>query len=369
MFQALLISNDRESIDTLTPVLSGFGVDLQCCGASEAPCKLAEQRLDAVIVDFDDPQAAARLLQSTSQTGTSPLTISLLTDKSRLRQAFGAGANFVLYKPISSAQAETSLRAAIAVLKRERRRCFRVGVQVPVQIRSAEGSEVEGILLDLSEEGADVLAAQPLCPSARIGVQFTLPHGDLQVETWGEVAWANPNGQSGLRFVDVPEALHKTLASWVVANAPELPPEDAEAIAHCNLTDLSSGGCYVETGSPFPECSGISLTVRAGTLEVHMNGIVRVMHPGFGMGVEFAGGTARQQVSEIITFLTSHAGTKPELAVTPRTLVAGREANSLADDGTLDDPLLELLLDQKPRTQEEFLLALQKQRNEVVAAY
>jgi len=46
---------------------------------------------------------------------------------------FGAGANFVLYKPISVSQAQASLRAATALLKRERRRAFRVPVQVPVR--------------------------------------------------------------------------------------------------------------------------------------------------------------------------------------------------------------------------------------------
>ena len=96
------------------------------------------------------------------------MTVALLNDKTKVRNVFGAGANFVLYKPISVSQAQASLRAATALLKRERRRAFRVPVQVGVEVRVQNGAEMEGILLDLSEDGMDVLTAQSLYPSAPI---------------------------------------------------------------------------------------------------------------------------------------------------------------------------------------------------------
>ena len=107
--------------------------------------------------------------------GNNTVTVALLDDKTKVRHVFGAGANFVLYKPISQQQAEASLRAAIALMKRERRRSFRVPVQLPVKLRVENGAEMEGILLDLSEDGLDVLAAQPLCPAANINARFILP--------------------------------------------------------------------------------------------------------------------------------------------------------------------------------------------------
>jgi c-di-GMP-binding flagellar brake protein YcgR len=54
------------------------------------------------------------------------------------------------------------LRAATALLKRERRQSLRVAVQAAVSIRIDESNTVEGILLDLSTGGMDVLAAKPL---------------------------------------------------------------------------------------------------------------------------------------------------------------------------------------------------------------
>src|SRR6266849_5615063 len=175
--QALLVSKDDETSALLGSVLCEFGLGVQCCGYLDAICRVTEQKFDAVIVDYDDPHSAALVLQNASQasSGNTVVTVALLNDKTKVRHVFGAGANFVLYKPVSQQQAEASLRAAIALMKRERRRSFRVPVQLPVRLRVENGPEMEGILLDLSEDGMDVLAAKPLCPSAIITARFILP--------------------------------------------------------------------------------------------------------------------------------------------------------------------------------------------------
>jgi CheY-like chemotaxis protein len=366
-FQALLVSKDDEATAVLTPILSSSGVAIGCCGYPEAICRLSEEKFDAVIVDFDDPHSATLVLQNANQaaSGNKAVTVALLSDKTKVRNAFGQGANFVLYKPISPEQAEAGLRAAIALIKRERRRSFRVPVQVPVQIRVENGPGLEGIVLDLSEDGMDILAAQPLCPSANVNAHFSLPDGTTEVQTSGEVAWANPNGQAGVRFVDLPESLRSTLKAWVVANAHELPPLDPEPVSQCKLTDLSLGGCYVETESPFPEHSGIILCLKAEGMEVQADGMVRVMHPGFGMGIEFASRTTdeRAQVALFIGFLSSRPGTLPELLITPRTLTASDDYPEGTGKEELEDPLLELLHSHESLNQEEFLQHLRKQRN------
>ena len=125
-------------------------------------------------------------------------------------------------------------------------------------------------------------------------LSFALPD-QTPMDIRGEVAWANPNGESGVRYIDLPENLRQTLKAWVVANAAEFLPEDPDPVSECKLTDLSLGGCYVETESPFPERSGIVLCLKAEDMEVQAEGMVRVMHPEFGMGIEFASGTAEQR--------------------------------------------------------------------------
>ena len=368
-FQSLLVCKDEQTTDVLTSVLAGFGLGVQCCGYPDALCRLTEQKFEAVIVDYDDPHSAALVLQNAYQasSGNHAVTVALLNDRTKVRHVFGAGANFVLYKPISPQQAEASLRAAIALMKRERRRSFRVPVQLPVRLRVENGAEMEGILLDLSEDGLDVLAAQPLCPAARISAQFILPNDGAEIDVRGEVAWANPNGESGVRYTDLADNFRQTLREWVVTNAAELLPEDAEPVSECKLTDLSLGGCYVETESPFPERSGVVLCLKAAGLEVQAEGMVRVMHPESGMGLEFASGTEeqREQVGNFINFLSSRPGTVPKLLITPKALAARNEEDygRPKTAGEPEDLLLDLLNRAGSLSQEEFLHELRQQRS------
>ena len=369
--QALLVSKDDEAAEVLSSILAGFGMAVERFSDSEiALQRLGEQRFDSLIVDFDEPEIARQLLKTLPQAKPGALiTIALLSDPGAIRQILQDGAKFILHKPVAPEQAEGTLRAATSLLRRERRRSYRVPVQAPVQLSVPGGEQIEGILLDLSQTGMDVLAAQPLAPSALIGLRFTLPDGSVEIDAHGEVAWANSNGQSGVRFIDVPESQAEQLKTWVDANTPDTTAEEAEPVSVCKLTDLSLGGCYVETDGPFPEQALVDLCLRAAGIEIHADGMVRVMHPGSGMGVEFPSRTneQRETVAHFIEFLTSRPGTVPELLISPKSLIADAtqfESTIASPDEHMEDPLLELLRNASSLTREQFLAELHAQRSQ-----
>jgi len=144
-------------------------------------------------------------------------------------------------------------------------------------------------------------------------------------------------------------------------------------VPHCKLTDLSLGGCYVETDAPFPERALVDLCLKTDALEVHTEGMVRVNHPGHGMGVEFPSRTAEQraQVGSLIDVLRSSPDKAPELTISPRALVADltqfEHAATLAESSAaepeeLEDQLLELLRRGASLQQDDFLAELRHQR-------
>jgi CheY-like chemotaxis protein len=371
-FLALLVSADSEAAAALAPVLSSFGLGLRCCVYGEAFRELTEQKFDALIVDFEDPQQAALVLQNAylASPRNAAVTVALLSDQTKVRSAFGAGAHFVLYKPISAEHAQASLRAATILIKRERRRSSRIPVQVPVQLL-VTGLALEAILLDLSEEGMELLASSPLCPSAALDLQFRLPGNADPVRLQGEVAWASPNGQTGVRFTDLPDPIRRNLAGWVANNATKLPSEEPDPVASYKLTDISQGGCYVETESPFPEHTVVVLSLQAADSEVQVQGMVRVMHPEFGMGIEFASRTMHEseRLRSLIRFLMDTPGTRPELLITPRGLASGPDLptpDHAANE--LIDPLLDLLRSHELLSQSDFLQQLRQQRRPAEAA-
>jgi len=374
--QALLASSDDAAAEVLSRVLSGYGLGTERISDSEtAMARLEQQKFDALVVDFDDPEAATGILQKAQGLGTGPLGIALLSDPARVRDILNAKAHFVVYKPVSEEIARAALRAAAALLSHERRRAVRIPVQAPVAVTLADGRVLDGILLDLSENGMDVLTAEPQAVGALFSFHFRLPDGSVDVSSTGRVAWANANGQTGVHFPDLDESVREQLRNWLQAAATTL-ASTCETVTQCKLTDLSLGGCYIETDSPFPEGSLINLCLKTDAGETHTEGMVRVVHPGYGMGVEFASSTEEQRakVLQIFDLLRASAGATPQLSISPRALVAegcqfehsqpehpSQASETPAEEW--DDPLLDLLRRGSCLAQDNFLAELERQRN------
>lgn len=369
--QALLVSSDDAAADVLGRVLSSFDIAMDRSSDPETTLsRMQQQKFDALIVDFDDSEAAEAVLRHAKNLGSGPVSIALVADTEKVRAILSGGAHFVLYKPLTEDAAKAGLRAAAALLSRERRRAFRVPVQAPVEITLPDARQVDGILLDLSETGMDVLTAEAQVGGSLLGFHFQVPDGALEMEGHGQVAWANANGQTGVQFLDLSESLAASLKAWVRAAAASNGSAADEAVPHCKLTDLSLGGCYVETSAPFPERALVDFCLKTKELEVHTEGMVRVMHPGLGMGVEFPSRTLeqRQHVGSLIDFLRSSPDAMPELSISPRALVADltqfEAADKPANGGDeMEDPLVELLRRGTSLQQEDFLAELQRQRN------
>ena len=362
--QALLFSSDNAASDVLGRVLPAYGVAVERLSDAVATAsRLQQQKFDALIVDSDDDEAAASVIEMARQAGSGALTVGLLNDPSRVRHILDGGSQFVLFKPLTDETARAGLRACVALLSRERRRAVRVPVQAPVELTLPDRRVLEGILLDLSETGMDVLTAAPLGAGTILSFHFQLPACGLELTAHAQVAWANSNGQTGVQFIDVDEAKKAELKTWV--KTAQATTGQEEYVPHCQLTDLSLGGCYVETASPFPEKSLVDLCLAADEMEVHTKGIVRVVHPGYGMGVEFASRTAEQraEVADLITVLKESPESSLDLLVSPVARVADENDFGGANgDEEMEDPLLELLRHGASHSQDDFLLELQDQR-------
>ena len=127
----------------------------------------------------------------------------------------------------------------------------------------------------------------------------------------------------------------------------------------------------MQTEAPFPERALVDLCLKTNEMEVHTEGMVKVAHPGHGMGVEFPSRTAEQraQVGNLISFLQNSPEATPELSISPKALLAdvtqfqSDHKNSQESSEELADPLLELLRRGSSLQQEEFLAELEQQRN------
>jgi len=371
--QALLVSTDDSAADVLGRILPMLGIAMDRSSDPETTiARIQQQKFDALIVDFENAELAENVLRELQRLGAGPISVALVQDTAKVREILTGGAHFVLYKPLSDNAAKAGLRAAAALLSRERRRAVRIPVQAPVEITLPDTRKLEGILLDLSQTGMEVLTAETQIPGSLLAFRFQLPDSSLEVDAHGQVAWANQNGQTGVHFLDLTEPVSAELKNWLEAAAIGSGMDPEENVPHCKLTDLSLGGCYVQTDAPFPERALVDLCLKANELSVHTEGMVRVTHPGHGMGVEFPSRTSeqREQVGKLIEFLRNcPSPTMLELIVSPRALVADetqfepedKKSEEPAED--LEDPLLELLRRGTSLQQDDFLSELQHQRS------
>jgi CheY-like chemotaxis protein len=179
--QALLVSSDDSAADVLGRVLSSFEIAMDRSSDPETTlARIQQQKFDALIVDFDDAQLAEDVLRETQRFGTNPISIALIPDPAKVREVLSGGAHFVLYKPVTEEAAKAGLRPAAGLLGRERRRAYRVPVQAAVEITTPDTRKLDGILLDISETGMDVLTAETQLSGALLGVPLPVARRNIR---------------------------------------------------------------------------------------------------------------------------------------------------------------------------------------------
>jgi c-di-GMP-binding flagellar brake protein YcgR len=371
--KSLLLCSDEKIVRVLRRTLSDLEIEVDLCADSESALrKLTRERFEAIIVDCSD-EGSAEVLHSARNAlcNKRAIAVAILDHAMGLRSVFNIGAHFVLYKPVSNERAKSSFRAARALMKRERRRNFRIPVRIPVTIRDLEsGRTLKVTTSDMSEGGMAVSVPRHTRPTGRWQVSFTLPGTDAPLALPAEFAWEGTAAQAGLRFMEVLPETTQQLQNWLKRNSPDTEQDDPPV--RCQLTDLSLGGCYLDISSPFPVTTRVTLSMSAAGIELRAEGIVRVMHPEKGMGVEFTQATPehRGALEKFLGVLTENRGLSPELLVQPEGLeLESRPVSNLeAASAESDDPLLELFRNQAALPADAFLAQLHKQRGVLSAA-
>jgi CheY-like chemotaxis protein len=370
--RALVVCLDQESANLLMLSLSELGILVERASSTAEGLELLESHhFNAVVLDYRPDQSSEEFLTRLRQSprNRSTLLIAIVDSGFNARPLFGLGANFVLYRPLSSERTRISLRAARGLMRRERRRASRTPVNSKANVAYPGTPELSALLTDLSEGGTSIQTESRIPSSCKIYFEFALPDQEQIVRLSGEVAWQDSGGRTGIRFLDVPQSSRRLMQSWLQQNNPQpslgappamvnesasnqslaTPPRtssesqlesrDSSILSNasnrrgehrfacklgaevyrlgskvpnrCILSDISEGGCYVEMPSPFSGQSGVEILVRTSDTKLRISGQVMTIHRGFGMGVRFMfrDSVEREEVLRLLAILS----TGPEL--------------------------------------------------------
>jgi CheY-like chemotaxis protein len=372
--KSLLLCSDEKIVRVLRRTLGDLDISVEHCASSEIALRhLTRGRFEAIIVDCAGPGAAEVLsVVRTSPCNQRAVAVAILDPATGLRSAFELGANFILYKPVTAERAKSSFRAARALMKKERRRNTRVPLQIPVQMSSREsGARFKVNTTDLGEGGLALSLPKRSKPQGLWELTFMLPGSTTVLEVDAEFAWEGSGTQVGMRFQDPSPAVVRQLREWLGRNSPELEKDDPPV--RCQLVELSLGGCYLEISSPFPVSTRVTLSMSAAGVGLKAEGVVRIMHPEKGIGVEFTQATAehRALLEKFLSVLIENREVLPELQVEPEGLdnESSQQSRIAASSGAAeDDALLALFRKQSALQADSFLAELRKLRQLAAAS-
>ncbi len=212
----MVVSRDFQEVSVLECILGGLhiGVDVES-EPDRARVKLANSKIDALIIDFDLAGASSFLAGLQDGTIRNAVPLIIVSGSGGRKQLESKGASFVFEKPISVEQAVHTLSAARNMILDERLRYHRATLDVPVSLTYAAKGRQRAHLLNLSQGGIGVRLQQPGQPISKVDVNFTLPGTRLAMRFQGQLAWKDKQGNAGIRFLDAAPAMKRQLQLWL----------------------------------------------------------------------------------------------------------------------------------------------------------
>ena len=216
--EALLVSNDLVTIKQLSGSLQQLAIFSEVCVEVPPALDLLNRRkFDAVIVDLPLRGQANAVLERIrcSLSNRTAVIFTVCDSDADTVNAFKAGSNFVLRRPLTLTSIGQSLKVGYGLILRERRRYFRCPVKIPVAIGRAGLPKVDGQTVNISETGMAISTSVPLQPEVKVEVDFSLPGHESRFVVGATIRWRK-EGCLGLQFTSVSPRLTSELQEWLL---------------------------------------------------------------------------------------------------------------------------------------------------------
>lgn len=223
VFSALLMVPEEASLSMARRVMESFGISVHVASSvADAEKILHGTRLDLAICDFDVSGAAdLSLLQPASH--WRGLSIGLMPS-ARLDHSDHKRIQIRVPKPVNVDMLVRSLKASYTNMAQHRIAAYRH--TMPVKLisgtlahRGWQRTLHQVNVLNVSQTGLCLNAADPLPHGASIAMSLVLPETATSVHASGNVVWSHSSGRAGIAFSqsDSPEMknLQEQLNAWL----------------------------------------------------------------------------------------------------------------------------------------------------------
>jgi DNA-binding response OmpR family regulator len=216
--KALLVTHDPPMVDLLRDLFSEISIMVQGCEDEAAASEiLSRTKFDAVVLDFDNVSSVDPLVTSlrNSPSNKNATLFAAATYGAAKQKAFEHGTSFIFERPFSAEQIRLVLRTAYAQMLRERRKYFRLAIELSVTIERLSGERITGKTTNLSQNGMAVLTPASLANGESIKLNFLVPGAKLTLNADGSVVWDDKHGKAGINFQCASVEDQNRFAAWL----------------------------------------------------------------------------------------------------------------------------------------------------------
>jgi CheY-like chemotaxis protein len=206
--RVLIVDADKASCEVIQTAMTASNVEgIMETSSSRAAEFLRTQKYDALFLELVMPPPDGLQLAKMARTsGVNRRTpIIMVTSESKpdaMSRAFGAGANFFLFKPFDRSKLMRVLRAAHGPIEQERRRFQRVAVSLHAVLLAGK-DKADGTTLDLSLKGMLIEAQRAFPVGTQVKFQVDIPAGKKSVNGSAKVVRLASPLRMGVEFDSV----------------------------------------------------------------------------------------------------------------------------------------------------------------------
>jgi len=218
---ALVVTDQEFLYRRLSGMLREFAIHAEPnSDPKNAEAQLSAQGFDMVLLDCDleNAKQVVKAIRDNPE-NQNTFVFALASGFIRQSEMTRAGANLVLRKPINWQLAKRSLRAAQAMIIRERRIEIREKAKTVVQLSFAT-QKIETLLIDLSETGMAVQSRHNLKVKEVVHIRFSLPGTLSVVQCKGRIVRVTADGQMGIAFTAMDDTNRAKISDWIRLRQP-----------------------------------------------------------------------------------------------------------------------------------------------------
>lgn len=178
---------------------------------------LERQRYDLVVIDCDDVYQGEWLLRSArkSRANRSSVLVAITNGGTNPADALDLGADLILAKPLIPDQARIQMQRVCQAVTADQRNVQRHPVQMPIFLSFGEVIDRCAETFNVSTGGIGVRVTEPIQDDDMVHLRFRLPGCATAIHARGEIAWADCEGNAGIKFMGMNPEHQRLLAEWL----------------------------------------------------------------------------------------------------------------------------------------------------------